>query len=88
MIVECFKFQRIKFRKSPSFYDGIVNILDIKVFFLGGKSFEPVSIVFCFMKKNLVFYFTLGHDVVSATCSKGVTFVEDCPWDIFSLLTN
>jgi hypothetical protein len=87
MIVECFKFQRTKFKNSPSFYDGIVNILYIEPFFVGGKSFEPMSI-FLLHENCLAFDFTLGLDVVSATCSKGVTFVEDCPWDIFSLLTN
>lgn len=46
MIVECFKFQRTKFKKSPSFYDGIVNILYIEPFFVGGKSFEPMSMFF------------------------------------------
>ncbi len=75
MIVECFKFQRTKFRNSLSFYDGIVNILDIEAFFLGGI----VSTIFCFMKKYLIFYFTLSLDVMNATCSKGVTFVKDCP---------
>jgi hypothetical protein len=40
------------------------------------------------MKEYLGLAVTLGLNVVGVACSKGVTFVEDCPWDIFSILTN
>ncbi len=47
-----------------------------------------MAIVLQFMKEYIGFGVTLGPSVVGTTCSKGVTFAKDCPWDIFSLLTS